>query len=100
MSEYRNVSSHAQPLASGRLVAPGDTCNPDLQTGHDQALVQDGALTAVEDSIDYGALRVEQLQAIADGAALDVKGTGKDGTVVKDDLVKALTAHDTTKKGV
>lgn len=52
MSEFRNVSAHAQPLASGRLIAPGDTANIDLKDKdldpHDRALVEGGAFVEVE----------------------------------------------------
>lgn len=90
---HRNVSAHAQPLASGRLVAPGDPCEPNLEDPHDLALVADGALAPVEDTTDYEAMSVEQLQGLVDGAELKVKATGKAGPV-KEDLVKALTDRD------
>lgn len=48
MSEFRNVSAHAQPLASGRLVAPGDTCKPNLKDPHDKSLADAGDLVPVE----------------------------------------------------
>lgn len=98
MSEpHRNISGHVQPLASGRLVAPDETCEPDLNDPHDLALVESGALAPAETETDYAAMRVEQLAALAAGAELDVKPTGKDGPV-KADYVKALTAHDKTQE--
>lgn len=42
MSEFRNVSAHAQPLASGRLVAPGATAKLDLDDPHEKALAGPG----------------------------------------------------------
>lgn len=46
--KWRNVSSHAQPLASGRLIAPGELCSPDLDDPHDLALTEDGSLVQAE----------------------------------------------------
>lgn len=43
---------------------------------------------------DYGAMTKDELQAEAERRKLEVKGTGKDGAVVKADLVAALTAAD------
>lgn len=43
---------------------------------------------------DYGAMNVEDLQALVDERELEVTGTGKDGNVVKADLVKALQDSD------
>lgn len=47
----------------------------------------------VEAVVDFDALTVEQLQAIADERGLEVKGTGSGDKVVKGDLVAALTAE-------
>lgn len=93
MRDYRNVDAHVHSLASGRPVAPGDTCQPDPDSTHDQALIVSGALIPAETETDYDAMKLEQLQALADGAGLDVKGTGQGGTVVKADLVKALKSN-------
>jgi pyruvate/2-oxoglutarate dehydrogenase complex dihydrolipoamide acyltransferase (E2) component len=90
---YVNVSTHAQPLASGRVLAPGESA-PISDGAHDQALVTDGALVPAETQTDYAAMRHEQLAALAEGAELEVKGSGKDGAVTNADLVKALTAHN------
>src|SRR4051812_17703297 len=90
---YSNVSTHAQPLASGRVVAPGEhaTLSDDP---HDSALLESGAFLATETETNYAAMRRDQLDAYADGRGLDVKGTGKEGAVVAADLAKALTADD------
>lgn len=45
---YTNVSTHAQPLASGRVLAPGDTADLELDNDHDKSLLSDGALAATE----------------------------------------------------
>jgi hypothetical protein len=48
MDQWRNVSAHVQPLASGRLVAPGDTSGLDPDDPHDAALIEDGAFAKVD----------------------------------------------------
>jgi hypothetical protein len=97
--EYRNVSAHAQSLVSGRLVAPGDTCEPDPDDPHDSALTESGVLVIVETATDYSALSRDQLDSLAAAAKLVVEGTGKNGAIVKTDLVKALTAHNEQREG-
>lgn len=42
----------------------------------------------------YDGMKPEELQAEADARQLSVEGTGKDGNVLKADLVTALVAHD------
>lgn len=99
MPEYRNVSTVPVPLASGQIIAIGDTCDPDLNEPHDKNLVKDGALLPVETETDYSKLRHDQLKALADGAELEVKGTGADGSATNPDLIKALKANDKKKEG-
>lgn len=94
---HTNVSTHAQPLASGRVLAPGETATLS-DDPHDRALIASGAFVETETSTDYGAMRRDQLDAYADARGLDVKGTGKDGGVVAADLAKALTADDKKTK--
>lgn len=45
--EYRNVRSTPVPLASGRILGPGDA-SAVSDDPHDQALIADGALTPVD----------------------------------------------------
>lgn len=45
--EYRNTRSTPVPLASGRILAPGDA-SPLSSDPHDLALITDGALVPVE----------------------------------------------------
>lgn len=91
---WRNVSAHMQPLASGRPVAPGETCELNLNDPHDKAL-SESAFAAAQDATDYESLHVEQLQSLATAAGIDVKGTGQGGAVLKADLVKALKKETT-----
>jgi hypothetical protein len=94
---HTNVSTHAQPLASGQVVAPGEHAT---LTGdpHDRALLDSGAFLATETETNYAAMRRDQLDAYAEPRGLDVKGTGKEGAVVAADLAKALTADDKKTK--
>lgn len=45
-------------------------------------------------SSKYGGMKPEELQALASERELNVEGTGRDGNVLKADLVAALDAHD------
>lgn len=45
--EYRNTRSTPVPLASGRILAPGDASTVSSDQ-HDLALIDDGALTPVD----------------------------------------------------
>lgn len=42
----------------------------------------------------YAGMKPEDLQAMVDERQLSVEGSGKDGNVLKADLVAALDAHD------
>lgn len=90
---HTNVSTHPVSLASGRVLAPGEA-SPISGDAHDRALIADGTLVPTETRTDYSAMKHDQLAAYAEGAELDVKGTGKDGTVTNADLEKALAAND------
>lgn len=45
---------------------------------------------------DWSEYTVPELEAFASEAGLEVEGTGANGHVVKDDLVTALTAHESS----
>lgn len=45
----------------------------------------------------YAGMKPDELQAMADERELKVTGTGKDGNVLKGDLVAALEADDASK---
>lgn len=94
---HTNVSTHAQPLASGQVIAPGDTADL-TDDPHDRALRDSGAFVATQTETDYTAMRHDQLAAYADAAGLDVKSTGKSDEPTNADFVKALTANDKTTK--
>lgn len=100
MDTHRNRETHAVSLASGRSLAPGETGSPDPGDPHDKALLDAGSFVEVDETVDYDRdFTAEALQGIADGRGVKVKGTGQNGTVLKGDLVKALTADDKKKEG-
>lgn len=58
------------------------------------ALSEKPKITLPRAGSKYDGLTAEELQADADQRQLHVEGTGKDGNVLKADLVTALRAHD------
>jgi hypothetical protein len=89
-------------LGIDRLVIAGQPVPPDLVGAYrekvgDKKAEESPADTAQSDedsSTSYDDQTVEQLQAEVDQRELEVEGTGKDGNVVKNDLVAALQAAD------
>lgn len=49
MADYINASDHPVPLASGRVLAPGEAGEPDLRDPQDKALRDDGTLIKADD---------------------------------------------------
>ena len=90
---FTNITAGPVPLASGQILAPGDRAEISKDP-HDQALVTDGSLARSENETDYQGLKHDQLTGLADAAGLDVKGTGRDGSVTNADLTRALKAND------
>jgi hypothetical protein len=98
-TEYLFVGEHADTLASGRHVAPGDSVPADavdLDDQHDCNLVDEGRLVPISppEPSAYEKQSADELQAEAERRGLEVDGTGADGNVLKKDLVAALEAHD------
>lgn len=89
----RNTTGRQILLAAQKkVVRPGIdflSVQEDDEVGY---LLDAGALERDTDS--YAAKSPEELQAEADRRGLNVEGTGKDGNVLKADLVAALEAHD------
>lgn len=94
--EWVNVSDHAVTLASGRpLDAYGGRGRSDMEDPHDRALRDAGLLTIVPvHEQNYHDLPIEQLGQLAEARELAVEGSGKDGNVLKRDIVVALEAAD------
>lgn len=46
---YRVTSTHAENLADGRMVGPGEEVEVDARDPHNKQLIEDGKLTAVAD---------------------------------------------------
>lgn len=74
-----------------RKVFAGEMVPPDLVDAYAEAT---GESVAASSDTDYSAMGVEELQTLADERKLEVTGTGKDGNVLKSDLVAALEASD------
>ena len=78
-----------------RKIMAGTRIPPDLIDAYNEATGGD-ASAADADTGDartgdsYDDMKVDDLQAEADRRGLTVEGTGKDGNVVKADLIKAL----------
>lgn len=80
------------PDETGRMVTymAGDSLSGDVA----KAVTAKGVWADDADGSDYGSQQKEDLQAEADKRGLEVQGSGKDGNVVKADLVSALEADD------
>ncbi len=85
-STYRCVSTHPVDLADGRIVAPGDVVQPDLNLEHDRLLVESGLLIENAEEVEP---TVAQLRAQAQARGVDApaRATKKD---ITDALASAL----------
>jgi hypothetical protein len=74
---------------------PGEAAR-DTEGDRRGAALGTGTSTGVapDSPADYESMSVEDLKAEADRRGLTAEGTGKDGNVLKTDLVKALQADD------
>jgi hypothetical protein len=95
-----NVIVHDDNLEIDRIVIAGQPVPPDLvdayheKVGHKAEEPVADAHSDDSSSSNYADQTVEDLRAEADRRELEVEGTGKDGNVVKKDLVAALEASD------
>lgn len=91
----REQSTHARPLLVGAVTAALES----TREAHAHVLAQQAVPVAGdgENALEWSeGDKVEDLQATAAEAGVEVKGTGKDGNVLKDDVVRALRRE--TKK--
>lgn len=99
-----NLIVHDDLMGIDRQLIAGQPVPPDLIDAYrakvgDVKAAQDGGEAAREDppvtnpeALDVNGMSLDELQAEADRRGLTVEGTGKDGNVLKADLVKALSA--------
>lgn len=73
-----------------RKVMEGQRVPPQLIDGYLEAIGEKPA----DEQADYQAMTVEDLEKLAADRELDIEGSGKDGNVLKADLINALTAAD------
>lgn len=90
MAEYKNVGNHAEDLADGRMIAPGEVAelDPDQVKEYRNAdLIETGTLILI--SGDPSAETTEGAEATAARLGVDlgeVKGTGRDGRITQADV--------------
>jgi pyruvate/2-oxoglutarate dehydrogenase complex dihydrolipoamide acyltransferase (E2) component len=84
---------HDPLLDIDRQVVAGQPVPPDLVDAYNAegGTVADPQAASAPTE-DLASKSVPELQALADERGIEVEGTGKDGNVLKDDLVKALSA--------
>jgi hypothetical protein len=94
-----NVTVEGTTYKAGSTV-PKDVADkidhPRAWATDDAASSSDSGSTG-EDDKGYAGKSPDELKALADERELEVTGTGKDGNVLKGDLVAALEAYDADK---
>ena len=92
--EYKWVGNHPQDLASGRVLAPGETAelsDEDAALPHNKSLIEDGQLIALGDGEVLNA--TPDAIELAEANNLDlstITGTGAAGRVTKRDVEKHI----------
>lgn len=99
MDEYKNVGNHAHDLASGLVLAPGETAelsDEDVKDPHNASLIEDGVL------IPTGSEGAPVLNATDDAIELaeqnqvdlaSIPGTGTAGRITKRDVEKHIESQ-------
>lgn len=76
--KYRFVGSHAETLANGRPVEPGefvDLTDEDVREAHNEMLIADGNLIGIEDPAEHQAkLASNRVKSRSDKAEEDPQG--------------------------
>jgi hypothetical protein len=71
----------------------------ELTAGQAARLVDLGVVKPAGEERSYDEMTVDELKALADERALDVKGSGANGAALKDDYVNALNTFDQGQAG-
>lgn len=85
-----NVIVHDDVLGIDRQLIAGQPVPPDLVDAYTAKIGPSAAAQSPGGDLD--GMTVEDLQTLADERGVTVEGTGKDGNVLKADLVQALSA--------
>lgn len=92
MTEFVHVGAHADVLASGRVIGPGERCTDRDLDPEDQHIVEEGRLVEVE-AFDGGnrneVLTGDELKGRA--SELDIPGRS---SMSADELRSAIAVHD------
>lgn len=93
-----SLDRRPQTLATGGVLAFGESAEGDSEHPHNAGLIAAGHLVAADTrqahaDEDLDDLTVDELQNRVNAAGVDVVGTGHNGRVLKGDLVAALRAH-------
>lgn len=95
--EYKYVGGHAQDLASGQMLEPGETAELDeeqVKDSHNAALIEDGLLISVEEAEEPQATEAAIAAADELGVNLNaVTGTGSHGQITKADVEEFASAQ-------
>lgn len=97
--EYKWVGNHPQDLASGLVLAPGETAelsDDDVRDAHNDALIKDGNLIPVGEGSNAAAPNATddaiELAAAHELSLADVPGTGAAGRITKRDVEQHITS--------
>jgi hypothetical protein len=72
MTDVKCVSRHAEDLDDGRMIAPGEVADVDLNHPHNKRLLDEGSVVLLDEDEDPGILTGEALQARA--SELQIEG--------------------------
>jgi hypothetical protein len=81
-------------LGIKRKIFAGDRVPPDLVEAYKKATASRASEGAGTNANDWASKNKTDLETEVERRGLEVEGTGRDGAIVKDDLVAALTADD------
>ncbi len=95
LTARRNISAQPPGTREARIFGLGDEL-PNLDAETEERLLALGAAERVQDgeAKDYESLTKKDLEDLAAERGVEVEGSGKDGDVVKQDLVDALSDNE------